>query len=600
MFKKKYMTLPVIIQLLNTFKEPLFNVTKDFKEEFVNAFNSGLNNYLENYYDKYSKTKTFIYREERVDFYDIFYPVTLSQKGQKLGNITDLKELFKNGNFLTIIGSAGSGKSMLMKHIFLSTIKQSFRIPIVVELRNLNDFNGTLFDYISEIILRNRLNSSKKIIQRALNDGSFLFLFDGYDEIFSSSKDKITKQIEDFVDTYNKNIFVVTSRPGANCESLERFDNYRVQSLSKNQIVEFINLQYKNEESKESSEKIISVIENPQNKDYKEYLSNPLLLSMFIFTFNNYPELPKSKNKFYWNVFDTLCTKHDSFTKKGSWLHERKSKLLNEDFENILKWFSYITIFKGKYNFDEAYLKSMLLDIKDKLSLTVNHDDLVYDLTVSIAILILDGTDYTFPHKSLQEYFCAYLIKGLNEDQKQKIYSEKFNHLSSFSTGGNLNFYKLCYELDKHYFTKYFLIPRAKDFISTIDNSSDEKLIKSFMKEFRLSFGFTKDFKIGTMTSGALASDSFLSFFKNQRCTPEFSDLNRTTALASLKKSFNSEIPRSINLQGKWNENLQFYVDKSGLLKHFKILYKEIQEGIIQMEKEIEKDKVSTSQLLDI
>lgn len=594
------MGTPIILQLLNTFKEPIFKVTKDFKEEFVNTFNNGISDYLENYYDKYSKTKTFIYREERVDFYDIFYPVTLYKRGHKIENIIDLKELFKRSNFLTIIGSAGSGKSMLMKHIFLSTVKQSYKIPIVVELRNLNDFNGSIFDYISEILLRNRLSTSKKIIERALNEGSFLFLFDGYDEIFSESKDKITRQIEEFVDTYNKNIFVITSRPGANCESLQRFDNYNVQPLSKNQILEFIKLQYKNDDTTDSIEKIKSVIENPQNKDYKDYLSNPLLLSMFIFTFNNYPELPKSKNKFYWNVFDTLCTKHDSFTKKGSWLHERKSKLLNEDFENILKWFSYITIFKGKYNFDEEYLKTMLAEIKEKLNLSVNYDDLVYDLTVSIAILILDGTDYTFPHKSLQEYFCAYLIKGLNEDQKQKIYSEKFSHLGRHSTGGNLNFFKLCFELDKHYFSKYFLIPSAKVFISSIDNSTDEKLVKSFMKQFSLSFGIGIESKIGSIAMGELADESFLSFFKNQRSVPEFKDLNKAAALESLHKAIKGNETKSINLQGKWNEDLTSFVEKSGLNKHFKKIFDEIKEGIEKMENEIKNDKLSTSQLLDI
>ena len=245
------MVTTTIIQLLNAFKEPLSKISKDLKVEFLQLFDNGLPEYIQNYYDKYSMTKTFIYRDERVKFYDIFYPVTIKNQ-TKVKNLSDLKKLFNKRNFITIIGSAGSGKSMLMKHIFLSAVNSTFRIPIVLELRNLNDYDGSLSDYIVTTLCKNDLAKSSSLVDRILKEGNFLFLFDGYDEIYSASKDKITRNIEEFADTYNKNTFVITSRPGSNAESLQRFDNFYVQPLEKNQIREFIELQFKNHENSDS------------------------------------------------------------------------------------------------------------------------------------------------------------------------------------------------------------------------------------------------------------------------------------------------------------------------------------------------------------
>lgn len=605
-------TATIGVQLLNAFKEPLLKIGKEIKEEFFDIFNNGLTDYVDNYYDKYSKTKTFIYRDEKVNFYDVFYPVTIKSNSEKISEINELNKLFQERKYITIIGIAGCGKSMLLKHIFLSTVHQYYAIPIVVELRNLNDYQGTITDYITKQITKNKLAANEKITERILNEGNFIFLFDGYDEIYSTNKDKITNDLEEFVDTYNKNTFVLTSRPGANAESMQRFDNYYVQPLTKKQINEFIHLQFKHHDNKDFIGKIITVTEKHENKDYKDYLSNPLLLSMFIFTFNAYPELPKSKNKFYWNVFDTLCTKHDSFTKKGFWLHERKSKLQNEDFETILKWFSYISIFKGKYSFDLEYLKSTLSEIKSKIHINPSLEDLIYDLSVSISILIQDGTEYTFPHKSLQEYFTAYLIKDLNDDQKRKIYQEKFNNLKRFTNGGNLNFYKLCYELDKISFTKYFLLPNAHDFLNSIDSTNEIELTKSFIKAFDLKLMFGKkengSYENIGYSHNFLPVDSYLAFFELQHFLPDLrtnqeinipliGELLQKNTILSEKDKIERIKPIGIN---EWDDTFQEFALQANIVGSFSSYFSNLKEKINILEKNIEEENFNTKELLDI
>lgn len=590
------------LTFLNIFKEPLFNVSKDLKDEFLHVFDNGLPEYIDNFYDKYSKTKTFIYRDEKVNFYDIYFPVTLKSNSETFDSITDLNKLFCKRNFITIIGSAGSGKSMLMKHIFLSTINQSYKIPIVIELRNLTDYEGNIHDYVVKILTRNQLGKNPKIVDRILKEGNFIFLFDGYDEIYSSAKNRITNDIEEFVDSYSKNIFVVTSRPGSNAESLQRFDNFYTQPLDSVKMEEFIKQQFKFHENQESVDRIISVIKKPENRDYKDYLANPLLLSMFIFTFNAYPELPKHKNKFYWNVFDTLCTKHDSFTKKGFWLHERKSNLLNDDLENILKWFSYLTIFRGKYNFDQTFLKNSLADIISKLNLSCNSEDLIYDLTVSISIIIQDGTEYTFPHKSLQEYFTASLIRGLNDSQKQKIYNEKFNQLEDYSTGGKINFYKLCHEMDKVYFSKFFLIPRTELFLKRIDASSEREIVKSYFKVFSPLFLIDREYSISAYTQDFYVEDSFLAFYNIQDFLPSFEVLNDNVNVflpyIKIQENKTQMTLKTSKLIAK--PEFEKFISNSGIDKKVIEMHQILIKNFEILKNEVQKENEDTEQLLDI
>lgn len=606
------MDLSVGAKLIGTFKDQILNLGNNIKDEYLFIYKNGLIDYINNFYEKYSSIKTFIYRDEKVNFYDIYYPIKIRNKKKSI-EINNFNEIFEKYQYLTIIGNAGSGKSMLTKHIFLSSAENCKHIPIIIELRNLNNCKETIEEYITRIITQNKISPNYKITERILKEGNFIFLLDGYDEIYSENKNKITTDIENFVDRYKKNVFIVTSRPGANAESLSRFDNFEVQSLEESEMHEFIKMQLSLHENDELERKIIYEIDKDENDEYREYLSSPLLLSMFIFTFNNYPELPKQKSKFYWNVFDTLCSKHDSFTKAGGWQHERKSGLKNDELETILKWFSYVSLFDGKYNFDEEYLSNLLKKISTKLSINIDIDNVLYDLTTSISILIQDGIEYTFPHKSLQEYFAASLIKSLNNDQKIKIYTEKFSKFFDFSFGGNENFYKLCYELDKINFLKFFLIPQLK--LAFPENKNDKIEIFNIICDnigIECRFFYDKYKEINTVFiyfSFTKYDDIFLSPI-------ERFELFEPKIITILTKEFKNylfikykdiSIKNKIRLYHIRFENINHmdhqmidFIKIHGILDDAYNFYNNIWIYIKKLELEIEKDEKGISELLDI
>lgn len=453
---------------------------KGLKAEADFFFNDGLGNYLEKQRAKFTNVKTLLHRTTPVPFYDIYFPVTLSCKSKKIST-TSVNKVFLESQFITIIGDAGSGKSTLIKHLFLNSIEENFCIPILVELRYLNDFKGSVEEFLREKIFENRLSPTEAILTRLLDNGRFVFFLDGYDEIKSDAKESVVEKLNIFIDKYRQNRFLLTSRPYSNIELLPLFHNYTIEKLNDSDINEFI---LKQKIEQELAEKIIRSISENKVRYIKSYLTNPLLLSLYILTFSTNSSIPSKKYIFYRRVLDVLFKEHDSITKIG-YERELLTKLSQEEFEEILKIFSFISYFDGEYDFERDYLNSLLDKIKKKkTTFSFDNNKLVEDLKSAIALWTEDSGVYAFAHRSMQEYFAALYIKSINENKQEaykKIQDRLFAKRRRVETS---NFLSLCDEMDSYYYRKHMLLPALLYIRSQIDNTSENTLISSTLAFF--------------------------------------------------------------------------------------------------------------------
>lgn len=423
-------------------------------------------------------TKTLLHRSEPIKLLDFYLPLHIApyidscngnQVEQRIS--TELvQNLFTKSNYITLIGSAGSGKSTIVKYLFIDSVKNKFKIPIKIELRYLNEYKSSITDYIfDEIFLFYKLGFSKTIIDRLLNSGSFIFFFDGYDEINSNKKETITKDIDRFVSNYSTNKYLITSRPYTNIDTLPLFSNFTVCDLLESEIPAFVKKQLPISDV-ELSDKMIKAISQIDNNSFKVFLSNPLLLAMFILTFQSYSQIPQKKSDFYKQVFDTLYSVHDSISKL-SFVREKQSGLSKEGFEELLRLFSFLSYFDEKFLFQPDYLESKLTLIKEKKrSLEFDNQKVIEDLQIAIGILTKEGTDYAFPHRSLQEYFAANYISNLSESNKKIIFTKisksiEKNWLYMFD---NNHFLALLQEQDYFSYLNYLVLPLLEDQIKEV------------------------------------------------------------------------------------------------------------------------------------
>lgn len=482
-----------------TVAEKLTGLFKRIADEFSEEVRQVVkNNILEYQVEEYNRNycaKTLLHRVQPKNLKEFYQPLFIRQcekrggKSQNTNRIStaSISHLFKKKQFITLIGNAGSGKSTIVKYLFLNAIEVKFKIPVKVELRYLNDYPGSVIDFIKEKIFKlNRLATHDSIIERLMSSGDFVFFLDGYDEVSSIKKERITKEIDELVKIYNKNYYLLTSRPYTEIDLLPLFHNFEVCKLSDGDINQFITKQIP-EEEKELCDKIIEAVNSHENYSYKSFLSNPLLLSMFILTFQSYSSIPQKRSEFYSQVFDALYSVHDSMSKLA-FVREKQSGLSKEQIVEVLKLFSFLSYFDETFIFSNLYLEEKLIFIKSKKkSLTFNNDKFINDLQVAIGVLNKEGTDYTFPHRSLQEYFAAIYIASLNDDNNKKIVYQKIifalTDKEQFRQTSRDNFHLLLSELDEKSVITHALIPYFTKFISefSLDENNYKVIIEKFV-----------------------------------------------------------------------------------------------------------------------
>ena len=467
----------------------IFNILHDEGKQFLGK---SLRKYLEKHRDKFSGIKTLLKGNTPVYLYDIYYPVNLVTERVITVETNDINNLFLSGNYVTIIGDAGSGKSTLVKHLFLNSIKEKFAIPVLIELRYLNGTNGDLEAYICDQLFDNKLSTNEKILERLFEKGKFVFFLDGFDELNSDIRNQVIKGLTDFMSKYDENRFIVTSRPFSNIENLSVFRNLHVKNLDKNDITNFINLQLKTE--KELAEKINVSLKKSKSLYIQSFLANPLLLTLYILTFQTYAEIPDKKYIFYRRVINALFSEHDSKTKLG-YVREKQSLLNQEQFEEILKAFSYLSYFEEQFDFDFDYLNSALRKIKQrKKDIDFDSSKFTSDMKSAIALWTEDNGKFSFVHRSLQEYFAAAFIKNLNLIDNERAYQkikDKFaigtKPLSEYQ-----NFLSLLNEMDEINFYTHYYIPLLKELRGLLNNESRETLIRSLVLFFTKGVKFAK------------------------------------------------------------------------------------------------------------
>lgn len=609
------MTIEAFIKVYADDAKSLFGDVVNKGKQFVN---SGLRKYLEKHQNKYSYIKTILHGNTPRYLYDIYYPLRIYLSDTTFKKTDNISNLFSaNINCVSIIGEAGSGKSTLVKHLFLNSIKNSFAIPILIELRYLNEINGDLEAYIYDILLEEDIAIDGDLVKRLLRKGKFLFFLDGFDELNSGVKPASIKNINGFINKYHKNKFILTSRPKADAEYLPQFHNYRIGKLDTLQdIFGFIKKQYSDEE--ELANNIIESIEKGNHVYIFSFLSNPLILSLYILGFHTNTRLPEKKYRFYERVVHALFAEHDSKLKMG-FKRERLSNLDEELIEELLCIFCLYTFFENKYEWDKDFINKILRNIKQLESFKdtkIGSENLIKDLVLGISLWLEDGGIYAFAHRTIQEFYVAKFIKNLKTSENHNFYSLL---IQKYILTGNhpylLSLFSFLEDMDTFNFKKSFKLPLLEKLETDFENKNKEAKILYYLNYFGYSYQGSNVITKTRTTGISQTIEKYVLIIKKEKneLRQLLNDVEETESLL-FENSFNDsfdfddEIDLQSDLEEKFsitskkgkfifpdegdfiNEHILPRVDR--LLKQIRKEIKELRSSIAQTEK-VESDIIN-------
>lgn len=394
---------------------------------------------------------------------DIYIPLTIypvdNKKEKKLTKIEGYpKELLDKYGRILITDTAGMGKSTLMKRMFLDVIDGQFGIPIFIELRRLNENN----DILNEVAIQlGGLNDGfdKGILETLFVDGEFIFFFDGYDEISSSNKAFVTRNIQDFVAKAPNNKYILTSRPEEELACFGEFQEFRIRELKK---VESYDLLRKYDISGKTSRLLISKLETGNYSMINEFLKNPLLVSLLFAAFDFKQTIPLKKHIFYRQVFDAYFDSHD-LSKGDSYVHEKKSNLDLDDFDKVMRKIGYECLRKQKIEFEKDELLNIIDSAKSGFSnLKFASTSLLGDLLKAVPLFCQDGMYYKWVHKSLQEYFAAEFIYKDSKNNQDAILTALYK---SKKIDLYINLLDLYFDIDPVGFQKNIVKPLLESYV---------------------------------------------------------------------------------------------------------------------------------------
>ncbi len=442
--------------------------------------------YLTKSYEKYSKIKTIIYGIEPKKLYD-FFEIPFLKKGSNIIKPTTTKILTDLSKFLIIEGSGGIGKSTLMKHLFLSELKLKDYIPIFIELK---DFNEEGHLDLEKLLLK-KLNQFHNTFQEeyldyALQSGCFLFLLDGYDELYSENQKEFFKKLNDFCDKYPENHYILSSRPYSESEFIEfqRFTVLKAVSFTKEQAISLITkIEYPDEELKD---KFIRDLESGLYDRHKSFASNPLLLNIMLSTYNDYAEIPQKLHLFYYQAFDTMLSKHDA-TK--SYRRKMLSDLSSDTFKECFAIFCFLTYQKAKTEFTFPEINEIFKKFPPRIKNVLNIGDFIDDLGNALCVLYREGNRYKFTHRSFQEYFVAYFL-NIQTDSKMRDYSFLLIESGKFSTSAD-SVFPMLEDMSTQRFNNNILIPLLNKFEES--KSGEKDLFEYYILNFPVKIEISLD-----------------------------------------------------------------------------------------------------------
>jgi NACHT domain len=287
-------------------------------------------------------------------------------------------------------------------------------IPVLIELKRCDSEKIDLVEKIQSELETCDFENANVLTQTLLSKGRMLILLDGLDEIPSQHLNLAITQIQDFVNKYKKNRFIISCRTAAYQGGFKNLVNVEMADFDDEQIQQFINNWFCREQDLDVkvAESCWQLLNADGYQATKELAHTPLLLTFLCLVFDESQVFPKNRAALYKDALDILLRR---------WAAEKRIQrdpiyrdLTIQLEEMLLAKIAYEQFSQDRLFFDkQTVVREIQGYLTENLNAPKNLDgeDVLRAIQIQQGILVGRSSDtLSFSHLTLQEYLTAQYI----------------------------------------------------------------------------------------------------------------------------------------------------------------------------------------------
>jgi hypothetical protein len=237
------------------------------------------------------------------------------------------------------------------------------------------------------------------------------------------------------------------------------------------------------------------------------------MVTLLVLSYKSYKQLPTKLSDFYDALFQTLIQRHDG-TKPG-FTRIRSCSLDDAQYRQVFEALCILAKKAAKQSFDQESIYSLSQEAIQHCELNASPSCYIDDIVKITCLILRDGEEYRFIHKTVQEYYTSSYIRRKPESWAVDFYTRVLKG-PFFQWEQELEFLS---EIDKYRYNKWFYLPAILKYLSLTE--SDLNLLKKDNKIPEISFfisnwvvGFNeKDFELRSFSVGGYLNNWVLTMF---------------------------------------------------------------------------------------
>jgi len=330
---------------------------------------------------------------------------------------------------LFILGKPGAGKTTFLKYIAIKAAeklipghdikqKEIDKVPVFISLKQWADSGAELMDFITERFDICGFPDARPFVEELLKSGSAIVLFDGLDEVNQEDgqRDKQTRQMNNFIEKYDRTQCLITCRVAASDYSFEPFTYVEIADFTEAQIQTFVRNWFRKEGERDeaTATKFLAEFAKDDNEGLRDLARTPLLLTLLCLAYDETLTIPQRRADIYKEAVDALLKKWDSSRRiKRDERDEVYRKLSVAHKENMLARVAAETFERNEYFIPQPELERLITDYVKNVP-PHNTNEATDGEVILKAIAAQHGifverarAVYSFSHLTFQEYFTA-------------------------------------------------------------------------------------------------------------------------------------------------------------------------------------------------